>query len=98
MKQTAMWIRSGVMVCVLPVMAAAGAQAQNPTTVGDFMTERPTLVSLGFEWRIAGDDNRNAKVEVSYRAKGETKWREAMPLLRLQGEKLAITRSGGTWR
>ena len=31
----------------------------------------PTLVSLGFEWRIDGDDNRNAQVTVSYRKAGE---------------------------
>jgi hypothetical protein len=42
---------------------------------------RPTLVSLGFDWKIDGDDNRNATVEVACRKKGETAWREALPLL-----------------
>jgi hypothetical protein len=55
---------------------------------GEFWVEPPTLKSIGFEWRIAGDDNRNARVEVSYRRKGEQQWRRALPLLRLQGERV----------
>jgi hypothetical protein len=62
--------------------------AQNPTTAGAFMAEPPTLVSLGFEWRITGDDNRNAKVAASYRKKGESNWRPALPLMRLQREEI----------
>ena len=41
--------------------------AADKATVKEFITEPPTLVSLGFEWRIAGDDNRNATVSVSHR-------------------------------
>jgi hypothetical protein len=63
-----------------------GALAEDRTAAGDFAVERPTLVSLGFHWRIRGDDNRNARVEVAYRRKGETQWREGMPLLRSQNE------------
>ncbi len=42
--------------------------------------------SLGFEWRISGDANRNAAVQVSYRKRGETAWHQALPLFRLQNE------------
>src|ERR1700734_226591 len=63
---------------------------QNPTTSGEFRAEPPTLVSLGFEWHITGDDNRNAKVESSYRKKGESAWRPALPLMRLQREEIGI--------
>jgi hypothetical protein len=62
------------------------AFAQAGTTSGEFWVEPPTLVSLGFEWKIEGDDNRNAKVEVTYRKKGEQQWHKALPLLRLHGE------------
>ena len=31
---------------------------------GEFVVEPPTLICLGFEWEIIGDDNRNATVEV----------------------------------
>ena len=34
-----------------------------------FVIEPPTLISLGFEWYIEGDDNHNARVEVQYRKK-----------------------------
>src|SRR3970282_655445 len=48
--------------------------------------EPPTLINLGFEWLIQGDDNRNASVAVSFREQGETAWGPALPLLRLPGE------------
>jgi hypothetical protein len=50
--------------------------------------ERPTLICLGFEWYVSGDDNRNSSVEVSYRKAGTAQWIEAMPLLRMGGEKV----------
>ena len=71
---------------VLPLVFVVPAVAQKSTTVGDFRIEPPTLLSLGFEWRIKGDDNGNARVEVSYRPKGEQRWRTALPLLRLHNE------------
>jgi len=55
---------------------------------GEFLVDPPTLINLGFEWAISGDDNRNAKVEVSYRKKGTAQWRKAMPLMRLQRERV----------
>jgi len=63
-------------------------RAQNPTIPGEFTTELPTLLSLGFEWRIAGDDNRNAHVDVTFRKTGEREWRKALPLFRLQHERV----------
>ena len=82
------------------ILTAAAASAQppggqqpppvNPNAIvpGEFVIEPPTLINLGFEWFIEGDDNRNATVEVSYRKKGETAWKQALPLLRLQGERI----------
>ena len=77
---------------MLIVLASAPAVAQAPqkaVTAQAFFTERPTLNSLGFEWRISGDDNRNAAVEVSYRVVGEKAWRKGLPLFRMNGEKVA---------
>jgi len=62
--------------------------AADKTTVKEFITEPATLVSLGFEWRIDGDDNRNATVAVSYRRKGEPAWKEGLPLLRIGNERI----------
>ena len=66
------------------VLAAPGDARVTP---GELFVEHPTLINLGFEWRIDGDGNRNANVDVSFRKQGETAWRKAMPLLRLQGER-----------
>jgi len=63
-------------------------QAANTTTAGEFIAERPTLVSLGFEWHIDGDDNHNAAVSVFYRKKGDQAWKEGLPLLRLDHERI----------
>ena len=49
--------------------------------------EPPTLIAVGFQWYIEGDENRNASVEVNYRKLGENEWQEFLPLLRIGGEK-----------
>jgi hypothetical protein len=72
------------------LLFAAGLSGQNSTISGEFTAEPPTLVSLGFEWRITGDDNRNAKVESWYRKKAESAWRPALPLMRLQREEIGV--------
>lgn len=68
--------------------------AANQVTPGEFVVEHPTLINLGFEWHIDGDANRNASVDVTFRKQGDTAWRKALPLLRLQGEQ---TYSANTW-
>ncbi len=52
----------------------------------EFIVEPPTLISLGFEWHIEGDDNRNAAVAAFYRHKSGLSWKQGLPLLRLQNE------------
>jgi hypothetical protein len=52
----------------------------------EFIIEPPTLICLGFKWNIAGDENHNASVAVSYRKKGTEVWKQALPLLRLYRE------------
>ena len=69
--------------------------AQTATVSGEFSVEPATLVSLGFEWKISGDDNRNATVEASYRKKGEQQWRDALPLMRLQREEIGTAPGPG---
>ncbi|MDX1984820.1 MAG: carbohydrate-binding family 9-like protein, partial [Bryobacteraceae bacterium] len=60
----------------------------NSVTPRRFVVERPTLICLGFEWQISGDDNRNSAVDVSYRKAGDAEWKQGMPLLRLGSEKV----------
>jgi hypothetical protein len=57
-------------------------------TPGELVVEPATLINLGFEWHIDGDANRTAKVDVSYRKVGDSAWRPALPLLRLQNERV----------
>ena len=33
----------------------------NAVVPGELLTEPPTLINLGFEWLIQGDENRNAR-------------------------------------
>ena len=79
------------MVRLLPllllVLANAG-QAQNGTQAGRFTVEHPTLHNLGFEWAITGDANRNASVSVDFRKVGDSRWLEALPLVRVGGERV----------
>ena len=71
--------------------------SQTNVTPGEFIVDPPTLVSLGFAWNITGDDNRNARVDVIYRKKGEPQWRSALPMLRLDHEQVygGAPRDGG---
>ena len=66
----------------------------NEVRAGKFVVEPPTLTCLGFEWYIEGDDNRNAVVELSYRKKNDSTWKQALPLLRIQNEESILKRGG----
>jgi hypothetical protein len=70
------------------LLPSAGRAQDLRVTPGELVVENPTLVNLGFEWLIEGDANRNAHVAVSYRRVGDPAWREGMPLLRLNGERI----------
>ncbi|HEY6974840.1 MAG TPA: right-handed parallel beta-helix repeat-containing protein [Chitinophagaceae bacterium] len=59
------------------------AVAQNETIPGEITTPYPTLINLAIEWKIKGDDNQNGVVHVRFREKGQTTWREGMPLRRV---------------
>jgi hypothetical protein len=88
---TRIWIALALLICwTNPGFAQAQKKpAVNAVRAGAFHTERPTLLSLGFSWRITGDDNRNATVAVSYRQVGEKAWRQGLPLFRMGGEFIA---------
>src|ERR1700682_860771 len=87
--------RQGAVVALLSILLATPLLSQTSTVTGDFVVEPPTLISLGFEWKISGDDNRNAHVDVTYREKGEQQWRKALPLMRLQREEIGVAPGPG---
>jgi len=74
------------LLAAMLLTAAVPAPAAAPVAAGAFRIEPSTLLSLGFEWDVSGDDNRNAAVAVAYRRRGEAAWRTGLPMLRLQGE------------
>ena len=76
----------GLLAAIQPgAAAAADGRRVKP---GELIIDHPTLINLGFEWLIEGDENRNARVEVSYRKHGDTQWKSGLPLLRLHGERI----------
>ena len=77
-----------ILVLLALVVVASPVRAANGVTPGQFVIEPATLICLGFEWDITGDENRNATVEVRYRVSGQTAWTEGMPLLRMGGERI----------
>src|ERR1700726_2283526 len=82
--------KTSSMICMVALflLGLGAAETGNKVKPGEFIIDHPTLINLGFEWLIQGDENRNAQVEVSYRKQGETEWKQGLPLLRLQGERI----------
>ena len=62
----------GHCVCWWRLAGRRRGARRHEVTPGELVVDHPTLINLGFEWRIDGDANRNARVEVSYRKQGET--------------------------
>ena len=73
---------------VLLALAAGALAADDAVHAGKFTVEHPTLHNLGFEWAISGDDDRDASVAVEFRKAGEVAWRQALPLVRIGGERV----------
>lgn len=79
----ALFIWAGGLAAAQPVSDAA-----DKLTLGKVAIEPPTLRSLGVEWSIAGDANRNASVTIQYRAVRSADWKEGLPLFRLQHDQV----------
>src|SRR6476646_8095713 len=81
------WFITIIFVCATAGLAGR-AHAEDKIAPGELVVDHPTLINLGFEWPVQGDDNHNAQVAVSYRRQGESQWKQALPLLRLEGERI----------
>ena len=62
------------------------AVAADKVTALDIRIVPPTVVSGGVDWKIFGDDNRNASAKLEYRKAGSAEWKEGLDLFRLQHE------------
>lgn len=70
-------------------------KAPSPASPGELYVERPTHHTIGMQWAMSGDNNRNATVDVSYREKGATEWKVAVPLHRTMWESIKLPMTGG---
>ena len=75
-------------ILLLVLLWATPIFSADKTSAREFIVEPATLISLGFEWKIDGDDNRNATVAVFYRKKGDQAWKDGLPLLRIGNERI----------
>jgi hypothetical protein len=66
-------------------VAGAAAATDKVTALGVAVAP-PTVISGGVDWKIFGDDNRNASVKLEYRKAGSTAWQAGLDLFRLQHE------------
>src|ERR1041384_329082 len=72
------------------LLAAAGALlADDILHLGTPLLDRPTLITLGVQLPVTGDDNFNAAVAMRYREAGTVEWHDALPLLRVHAEVVA---------
>lgn len=80
--------RAGIAPLLL-LLLANEAFSQDAVAVGPggLIIEPPTLVSLGFEWRIDGDADRDAAATVEYRVAGSRTWAKGLDLMRMSGER-----------
>ncbi len=78
---------TSLLLASLTLANVSHAVAIDSTAAGEVILEPATLVSLGFEWPIEGDANRNASASIEYRETGTDAWRAGLPLLRLNGER-----------
>ncbi len=53
-------MKTALAALAMLVAAIPGVRAEDATRAGQLVVEPPTLICLGFEWDITGDDNRNA--------------------------------------
>ncbi len=66
------------------------ARAADSLSIGEVRIDAPTFHSIGIQWLIGGDDNRNAQVTARYRKAGGTAWRPGLPLLRVWPETITV--------
>src|SRR5215469_14202832 len=69
--------------CFLWLLVPFLVRGDNILHPGTPVLDRPTLMALGVQLPITGDDNYNASVTVRYRKSGDTSWRGGQPLYRV---------------
>jgi hypothetical protein len=76
------------LVAAVVVLGTAGRPTESlaaevPQTTPGALRSYATIHSIGLEWDIQGDANHDATCTVQYRAQGDSAWRQALPLFRV---------------
>ncbi len=74
---------------VLPTITAAAATVANGSQPAEPVAEPATWHSLGIRWPVRGDANATASIAVQYRRRGDTAWKDALPLMRTDPESIS---------
>jgi hypothetical protein len=62
------------------------ARADDVLHVGSASLDRPTVITLGVQLMVSGDDDHDARVSVRYRVHGSSAFRDGPPLFRVRPE------------
>jgi MYXO-CTERM domain-containing protein len=73
-------------IAIAVAFSARTARADDVLHVGIAQLDRPTLVALGVQLLVQGDDNHDASVAVRYRPAGTSAWRQGLALFRVRPE------------
>jgi len=75
---------SALSTSTLDNVSVTGATPPPDTaTVVGALRSYSTIYSIGVEWDITGDTNHNAAASSEYRVEGQTAWKPALPLIRV---------------
>ena len=77
-----------VLVAAPIVLVAPRAHAGNVLGIVDTKVDPPTLIDLGVQVLISGDDNHDATIGLRYRKTGAPDWKPGLPLLRVHPERV----------
>jgi MYXO-CTERM domain-containing protein len=75
---------TGMMLGLGVALVARAALAGNDLAVVATKIDPPTLITLGVQVQVSGDDNRDAHIDVRYRRKGASAWRDGLPLFHVR--------------
>ncbi len=84
------------LLCIL-LLNAAPAMAGNEIVPGELDIDPPTLIGLGFEWWVEGDDNNNASLVVDFRKPGQTDWLPALEPMYFESKNINLYNAKGKW-
>src|SRR5437764_12439775 len=79
-------LRFGALTLAAGLCLTAPAHADDVLHPGAVVVDRPTLVTLGVQLLVSGDDDHDARVEVRYRPVGDPMWKAGMDLFRVHPE------------